>query len=467
MLISFIAFIVTIGILVTVHEWGHFRMAKACGVRVLRFAIGFGPVIWSYRRTPEDTEYALCLLPLGGYVQMQNEQTPTPIHITSATGAAARWVSSDSYHTKPLWQRSLIVAAGPCINLILAIVLLSFCYWIGVAEPIARIGTPAASTAAAKAGLQAGDLIEEICWAEDTCYSIQTLPELHLKLTEAALASDTSILRVSSHHNPSYRQVTLALTRPNEESLDPQFLQQLGLSQLYYPAIMGTITPQGPADIAGLQEGDTIIRINSIPIHDGVQARRLIANAEINLQTPKAMEWEIHRNGQVLHVTIRPRLDGQGKTALPRIDAVIGAPAEAVVLELPLWQASIRGFERTYDLSLLTLRMIGKMVIGQASLKNISGPISIADFAGRSAQRGLTYYLMFLAMVSLSLGILNLLPIPMLDGGQLLYHLYEWVRGQPISTVWNKRLQILGLIALGSLMTLGITNDILRLFSIP
>ena len=467
MLISFIAFIVTIGILVTVHEWGHFRMARACGVRVLRFAVGFGPKLWSYRRSPEDTEYALCLIPLGGYVQMQNETSPPTANNPDGTPSIpGRWNPAESFSSKPVWQRSLIVAAGPCINLILAVVLFSFCYWMGIPEPIARMGTPAAGTAAANAGIQAGDLIQEICWAEDTCYPIKTLPELQLKLVQAALAGNTATLRVTSLHKQSSHQVTLELNRPEDEALGPRFQQQVGMWQIYFPPIMGSIPPNSPADIAGLREGDTIVRINGIPIHDAIQVRRLIANTEIHLQIPKVMDWEITRDGQPLRITIQPQLYSEVSPPQPYIEAGIGAPAEVVVPDLALWQASIRGLERGWDLSIMTVRMIGKMIIGQASIKNITGPISIADYAGRSAKRGLNYYLMFLALLSLSLGIMNLLPIPMLDGGQLLYHLYESVRGQPISTVWNKRLQILGLIALGSLITLGITNDILRLFSI-
>lgn len=461
MLVSIIAFIVTIGILVSIHEWGHFRMARACGVKVLRFAIGFGPVIWSYQRSPQDTQYALCLLPLGGYVQMLNEGT-TPIH-----DPRALLNSDESYHTKPLWQRSLIVAAGPVINLLLAVLLFSFCYWMGVSEPVARIGSPALATAAEKAGLQGGDLIHEICWANSECHPIRSLNELNLKLTEAALHVDQVTLRVTSLHKHEHRVIQLPFAnsaRSNEETLDPEFLTRMGLSQAYLPPIMGAIQPNGPAQRSGLQQNDTIVRINGIAIRDAIHARRLIKSDGIKNQLPVTMQWDVRRQGQIISLSITPRLEWQDQTHVPKIDALLGGSPEMALLQLPLWEASLRGIERTYDLSLLTVQMIGKMIIGEASLKNISGPISIADFAGKSAQRSWSHYLLFLAMVSMSLGVLNLLPIPMLDGGQLLYHLYEAIRGKPISENWNKRLQILGLIVLGLLMALGLTNDFYRLW---
>ena len=461
MLVSLIAFIVTIGILVSIHEWGHFRMARACGVKVLRFAIGFGPVIWSYQRSPQDTQYALCLLPLGGYVQMLNEGT-TPINDPSAVLNA-----DESYHTKPLWQRSLIVAAGPVINLLLAVLLFSFCFWMGVSEPVARIGSPAPATAAEKAGLQGGDLIHEICWANSECYPIRSLNELNFKLTEAALDVDQVELRVTSLHKHDRRNIQLPFAnsaRSNEETLDPQFLARMGLSQAYFPPVMGAIQPNGPAHRSGLQENDTIVRINGITIRDAIHARRLIKSDGIKNQVPVTMQWDIQRQGQIISLSITPRLEWQDKTPVPKIDAQLGGSPEMAFLQFPPLEASLRGIERTYDLSLLTVQMIGKMIMGEASMKNISGPVTIADFAGKSAQRGWSHYLLFLAMVSMSLGVINLLPIPMLDGGQLLYHGYEWIVGKPIAEQWQKRLQILGTIILGFLMVLGLKNDIFRLW---
>ena len=456
-MITLASFIVTLAILIAVHEYGHYRMAVACQVRVLRFSIGFGPVIWRRQSHPHSCEFVLSALPLGGYVKMLDERE----------GPVDPAVASQAFNRRPLWQRSAIVAAGPLANLLLATVLYAGLSWWGESEPKAVIAQPAASTAAQKAGLRAGDWIQSLRLPDQEWEPVHSLPDLNWKL--AKLPSDIRSVEfsVSDRWGRGVRRVALALEPLGAPETEIARARQLGLNAAFSEPVLGEVKSQGPAFSAGLRSGDRVLRVNEQPIADAQSLKTLIrAYAAGSTDTPP-MRWVIERQGQVMQMDVVPRIHREGNApAVGRIDAFVGGPAEMVQVQRGLWEGWMHGVYRTWDISWLSLKMLGKMVIGEASLRNLSGPLTIADYAGQSAQNGLMTYIGFLALISVSLGILNLLPLPMLDGGHLMYHLFEGLSGRPVSDVWLERLQKGGIAVLVILMSVALFNDVARLLGL-
>jgi regulator of sigma E protease len=449
-----LAFITAIAILVVVHEWGHYAAARACGVKVLRFAVGFGPVLLSLRPARSDTEFVLCALPLGGYVRMLDSRE-APVEPAQREQA---------FDARPLWQRSVIVAGGPLANLVLAVLLVAGLNWVGVTETAARMGTPVLGSPVERAGLRAGDRIEEVCRGEH-CQPIESWPQLRWAVTQALLDGDTLRLSVMSEGERRPRAVSLPTTGLSAGEVDAQVLSRLGWVGPYSEPVIGRVQPGGPAEAAGLRTGDRVLRIDGRLVTDATDLRERIRRS-IEAGQPVPMTWLIERGAQTLELTVtaRPQAAAGEGPATGRIDAYVGAPPETVVVRRGPLEGLAEGVQRTVDLSWLSLRMLGRMLIGEASLKNLSGPLTIADYAGQSAQLGVAAFVGFLALVSVSLGVLNLLPLPMLDGGHLLYHLFEWVTGRPVPDVWLERLQRAGLFILLMLMALALSNDLARLF---
>jgi regulator of sigma E protease len=449
MIVTVLAFLATLAVLIVFHEYGHYRTAVACGVKVLRFSVGFGPVLWRWRRTPDSTEFVLSALPLGGYVRMLDERE----------GAVLPSERGQAFNLKPLWQRAAVVAAGPAANLLLAVLLYAASHWVGVDEPKARLGTPAAGSLSESAGLRAGDWVQSFSLDGVEWQDVRSMTDLRWDITQAVLKQSPLHLAVTDGAGQSRRQVLLGLDTLGATDLDARVLQRIGLGAPYSEPRMGTVNPGGAAARAGLLPGDRVLRIDGLAVNDGEHLRSLI-RAHTDPAVP--MDWLVERGGQRLEVAVSPAAVQDGERTVGRIDAVIAQPPEMVTVTYGLVDGFSQAVVRTWDMATLTLRMLGRMLIGEASLKNLSGPLTIADYAGQSVRLGAGYYLGFLAVVSISLGVLNLLPLPMLDGGHLMYYLFEAATGRPPSDLWLERLQRGGLAIMLMMMSLAFYNDVAR-----
>ena len=457
-----LSFLLTIAVLVTVHEWGHYRMARACGVRVLRFSVGFGPVLWRRQANPQATEWVLCALPLGGYVRMLDtrEEEVSPELLPTA------------FDRRPLLQRSLIVAAGPLANLILAILLYAAAAWWGTQEPVARLATPVAGSLIERAGVQAGDRVVSVCVGapnplgrspDEACEDVDSLSALHWQLTRAALDRQTVRLQLTREGFVGARQATLDLSAFAGE-VDEQFLRRVGLSGAFGEPVIQRVMDGGAAQEADVRAGDRVLSVDGVSVRDAAALRERIRR---HLDRADPQQWVVMREGRELTLEVQPRATTSADgTRVGRVEAAIGTAPEWVTVRKGPLQAVAHGAAQSIEMSWLTVRMIGRMVIGEASLRQLSGPLTIADAAGQSVQRGAAQYLGFLALVSISLFVLNLVPLPMLDGGHLMYHLFEAFTGRPPSEVWLERLQRIGMVLLLMLMALALTNDVIRLLGL-
>ena len=455
MITTVLAFLLTLGVLIVVHEYGHYRVAVACGVKVLRFSIGFGRVLWRRQASPQHTEFVLSALPLGGYVRMLDERE----------GPVAPQELDRAFNRKPLWQRTAIVAAGPVANLLLAVVLYAGAHWIGLDEPKALLGTPAAGSLAERAGMRPGDWVRAWSGADDQWTEIEAISELRWQITQHALQRQPLRLMVTDARGQAQRQVLLPLNEIEGRDVDAGMMRRIGVGAPFSEPVLGEVKAGGPAERAGLRQGDRVLRVDDQPVHDAHVLRERI-RAAVDGAQPRAMRWRVERAGQAFDIPITPRLASEGERSVGRIDAFVGQPVAMVTVRLGLIDGLQRGLSRTWEVSALTVRMLGRMLIGEASVRNLSGPLTIADYAGQSVHQGLAYYLGFLALVSVSLGVLNLLPLPMLDGGHLMYYLFEAVTGRPVSDLWLARLQRGGIAVLLAMMSVALFNDVARLLGL-
>lgn len=440
---------VALGLLVTFHEYGHYWVARRMGVRVLRFSIGFGRPLWS-RRAANGTEFVVAAIPLGGYVKMLDERE-APV---------APEQLDESFNQKTLGQRSAIVAAGPIFNFIFAVAAFWLMFMIGTPESRPVIGPP--EGIAAEAGLQSQDMILAV-----DGQSVQTWTHTLLALVPAALDRKTIAIEAEDV-NGIRRQLMLPLDQLGDDFSEDETLEQIGLAPWRpdLPPVIGEVTPGSPADQAALRAGDRIVAIGSEPVQGWQQIARLIpAQAEAQA----VLTVTIERNERLFDQQITPEII-EGRPAIGIRPPPLGAEQQALIersfmiLRHGPIQALGAGFAETWRLTSGTLGILARMVTGKASLENLSGPITIARMANSSAQLGLSRFLFFLGLISLSLAIINLLPIPMLDGGHLLYYLLEWIKGSPVSENSQIAGQYLGLILIIGLMSIAIFNDILRLF---
>ena len=450
-MLTVVAFFVALGLLIAIHEYGHYRVAVACGVKVLRFSVGFGKPLFTWKGKGSDTEFVIGLFPLGGYVRMLDErEAPVDPHERHL-----------AFNTQPLRSRAAIVAAGPLANLLLAVLLYSIVNWGGVQEPKAVLSSPVAGSVADKAGLVGGELVRRAATGDDELVPIRSFEELRWVLTQGALDGERVRLELQNTPSSSPREVVMDLSVLDVRDADAQLFRKIGVIAPWTRPSIGEVMPGGAAERAGLRSGDVVRRVGNTNVVDGMQLRELIRSS---VQEGKVAPqiWMVERGGQMLELEVVPDSVTDGSVSVGRINAYVGDSPEMVEVDYGLWEGLARGFERTWDVSTLTLRMMGRMLTGEASLKNLSGPLTIADYAGRSAEMGLMQYLSYLALISVSLGVLNLLPLPVLDGGHLMYYLWEGVTGKSVSDTWMEYLQRGGVAVLALMMSIALFNDISR-----
>jgi regulator of sigma E protease len=451
---TILAFGVVLGVLVVVHELGHYLVARWCGVKVLRFSVGMGKVIWSRRFGADQTEWAISILPLGGYVKMldareQDMSTVAPADLTR------------EFTRQTVWRRIAIVAAGPIANFLLAIAVFAGLYTYGIPEPVPRMRAVAQNSVAYQAGLRGGELVTAV-----NGEPIQIWSDLRWKAIQAAIARTP--LRLDVERPDPNRAggklldtVTVPLDSVTTEDLETDFLTRLGIDLARPKAVLGKLTEGGAAQAAGLQKGDLIVEVNGKPVPDG------LAFVELVRASPgKPLTMRGIRQGREFSLDVVPQSYTKGGKTVGRIEAeIVPAAPEMTIASSPPVEALGKAVKRTWDTSVLTLKMLGKMLIGEVSLKNITGPITIADYAGQTARIGAISFLSFIAFISISLGVMNLLPIPVLDGGLLLYYSLEVLTGRPVSERIGEIAQRAGLGILMMLMAVAVFNDIVRLIS--
>ena len=451
-LYSVIAFVVTLGVLVTVHEFGHFWVARRLGIKVLTFSVGFGRALWSHRSRKGETEYVIATIPLGGYVKMLDE----------SEGEVAAHERHRAFNRQPLSTRVAVVVAGPAFNFLFAILAYWCMYMIGVEGLRPIVAGTAPGSVAEQAGFQPGDEMRSVQGARVGTWQSAMQVIIAASLDERKI--EVEVVDASDRR----RERTLDLEAIAVDDLTRgRFFDRIGVAPARpaLPAVIGRLESGRPAQRDGLRPGDRVVRAAGEVVTGWSDWVRIVRE-----RPGETFVVEIERDGARLDLRLTPDVEQDVAGArFGRIGAGAREPEEGLIERFYVterhdpWSALVRGIEKTGEISWLTLRMIWKMLLLEVSSENLSGPIGIAEYAGASAQFGLSRFLEFLGIVSVSLGILNLLPIPLLDGGHLLYYAVEFFRGRPVSEASRFVAQRLGIVLLVGLMGLALYNDLVRL----
>jgi regulator of sigma E protease len=448
---TIVAFIVALGLLIVVHEYGHYLIARLCGVKVLRFSVGFGRSLVTWRRGADQTEWVIAAIPFGGYVKMLDEREG-PVEPREAHRA---------FNRQSVWRRFAIVIAGPVANFLFAIAVYAGLFMYGLPEARPVLGTPPAGSAAAAAGLRAGDTVRAV-----EGEPITTWQELRWRVLQSALQREQLRLEVVDEKG-HLRDAALDLRSFPADDVESDALERVGL-RLYRPPlepVLGQVVSGGAAERAGLAPGDRVVLADGKPVRSWEE---LVTAVQARPDMPLSLT--IERGGARQTVEVVPAAVTAGQKRIGRIGAAPQIPASHAEKMLIRVQHGVaeslwKGMLKTADISVFSLKMLGKMLLGEVSWKHLSGPVTIADFAGQSAQMGWVSYLTFLALISISLGVLNLLPIPLLDGGHLMYYVIEIVKGRPVSERAMELGQRVGLALLLVMMAFAFYNDLNRLLT--
>ena len=449
---SLLAFIVAIGVLVTIHEFGHFWVARKMGVKVLRFSVGFGKPLWIRQSAPDQTEYVIASIPFGGYVKMLDERE----------GEVDPQELDRAFNRKSVWRRFAIVAAGPLFNFLFAILAYYLMFVVGVGGIKPVIGEVSNPSPAYTAGVKQQDLILSVNGTETRSWE-----KARFTMLEEAVDAQQIVLLVQGSDLQIREKVIdiRGLELLQKDQID--LMRDIGMSSWRpeIPPIIDEVLPDGAAQEAGMRQDDRILQLDGIPI---VSARQWVQLIRDNPEKP--MPLKVLRDGAEIDLTLTPRSRSEADETYGyigvrnRVEIPDSVRREMTVIERygPI-EGIVEALDKTWGMTWLTLRVLGKLVTGEASVRNLSGPITIAHYAGITARIGLEPFLGFLAIISISLGVLNLLPVPMLDGGHLFYYIVEIVKGSPVSEQTEIIGQKIGILLLFCLMSIAIYNDLLRL----
>ncbi len=450
---TILAFILALSVLIVIHELGHYWMARLCNVKVLRFSLGMGKILFSREFGPDKTEWAISALPLGGYVKLLDARAED-LDTVSPEDRKREFTSQS------VWRRIAIVAAGPLANFVLAIVVLTGLYIYGMPEPVARLRAVPENTVAYEAGLRGGETIVAI---DDS--PIHNWQQVRWKMTEILMEErpvvSLTYVRQDGTGDVTGDPVTVVLPSAHLsiEDVDKDFIGKLGLSVERPPAVIGAVETGGIAENAGLKEGDRVIGIDGMPVQDS-----LALVGAIRESPGKSLVLQVLRDGRPVSIPLTLAARMEKDRLIGKMDAKVSVMPEMTILSYSIPVAFVEGVCKTWETSVITVKMIGKMITGDVSLKNITGPIAIADYAGQTARAGPIRYLHFIVFISISIGVMNLLPIPVLDGGLLLYYAVEVVTGGSIPEKVAEIGYRIGMGILGILLLVAVFNDVVRLF---